>query len=262
MPTLQDICDFLERLAPSDLAEDWDNVGLLVGDRSANASRVMTCLTVTGATVSEAVQEDTDLIVAHHPLPFRPLNRLTTDTPEGRYLLELIAAGIGVFSAHTAFDSARTGINQRLIEGLNVAEVSPLVPAEDDAMTGRGRIGTVTDATTLSEVGSRVKQFLSIDHLRAVGRAEQSVHRVAVACGSAGEFLEPARLAGADILITGETSFHTCLAAEAHGIGLILTGHYASERFAMEFLANELAGEFSGLAAWASQSERDPLNLV
>ena len=70
----------MEKFAPTQLAEDWDNVGLLVGDRTLSVERVMTCLTVTPETVSEAIQRRVDLIVTHHPMPFRPMKRLTTDT--------------------------------------------------------------------------------------------------------------------------------------------------------------------------------------
>ena len=92
MPTIAAIAEFLEHFAPARLAAEWDNVGLLVGDRAAEARRIMTCLTVTPDSVAEAVAEQADLIVTHHPLPFRPLRRLTSDTPEGRSLLSLIAA--------------------------------------------------------------------------------------------------------------------------------------------------------------------------
>ena len=92
------IIAFLELLAPPRLAEEWDNVGLLVGDRGREAHRVMTCLTLTPDTAAEAVQEKADLVVAHHPLPFRSLKRLTTETTPGRLLLDLIAAQIAVYS--------------------------------------------------------------------------------------------------------------------------------------------------------------------
>jgi dinuclear metal center YbgI/SA1388 family protein len=262
MPTVQDICDFLERLAPGDLAEEWDNVGLLVGDRGAEVKHAMTCLTVTADSVNEASGQKADLVVTHHPLPFRPLKRLTSDTPEGRYLLELIQAGVAVYSAHTAFDSARSGINQQLAEGLRLANIAPLVVQEPESAIGSGRIGECDQPVTLAEFGQRLKKFLGIDHLRVVGAADRAIGRVAMACGSAGEFLTAARLAGADVLVTGETSFHTCLAAEAEGISLLLTGHYASERFAMEQLADELAREFSDVKVWASRQEQDPLAML
>ena len=117
MPTVNAISEFLDAFAPPDLAEDWDNVGLLVGDRETAGDRLMTCLTVTPASANEAIDGGADLVITHHPLPFRPLKHLTTDTTPGRLLLDLIRAGIAVYSPHTAFDSAASGINQRLAEG-------------------------------------------------------------------------------------------------------------------------------------------------
>jgi putative NIF3 family GTP cyclohydrolase 1 type 2 len=85
---------------------------------------------------------------------------------------------------------------------------------------------------------------------------------LAVACGAAGEFFEAARQAGCNGMLIGETRFHTCLEAEAIGMGLVLPGHYASERFAVENLAELLAEKFPDLTVWASQKERDPLRFV
>ncbi len=260
-PTIRAITDFLERFAPLSLAEDWDNVGLLVGDRSRQTRRVMTCLTVTGSTVAEAIERKAELIVSHHPMMFRPVNRLTTETAEGRLLLRLIEAGIAVYSSHTAFDSAAGGINQRLAQGLGLSEIRPLV-SEPERPLGAGRHGCLAAATRLGPFAKQVAEFLGIDGLHLVGPADQNVSQVAIACGAAGEFLTPARLADCDTLVLGETNFHTALAAEADGIGLILTGHYASERFAIEALAGELSREFPDLEIWASKQERDPLRWI
>ena len=103
MPTIGEVADRLEQFAPPALAEDWDNVGLLVGDRNWPAQRVMTCLTVTPTTVREALSEKAQLIVTHHPLPFQALKSITTATTTGKLLIELIAARIGVYSPHTSF---------------------------------------------------------------------------------------------------------------------------------------------------------------
>ena len=92
MIELQSICGFLQEFAPPHLAEEWDNVGLLVGDPKKRVSRLMTCLTVTPASADEAVRDGAELIVTHHPLPFRPLKRLTTDHTPSRLLLQLIGA--------------------------------------------------------------------------------------------------------------------------------------------------------------------------
>jgi dinuclear metal center YbgI/SA1388 family protein len=263
MRTVGEICCFLESVAPSLLAEDWDNVGLLVGDSDWGVQKLMTCLTATPASVSEAVAESADMIVAHHPLPFRPLSRLTGETVTGRLLLELIGHKIALYSPHTAFDSAGQGINQQLADGLSLVDVQSLVPCNDQAVgLGAGRYGRAAEPVPVTQLAERVKSFLNLSHVFAVGEPDHIVQSVAVACGSAGQFLEPARQAGCDVLITGETSFHTCLEAEATGVTLLLTGHFASERFAVEGLAETLSERFTDVPTWASLRETDPLRLV
>jgi putative NIF3 family GTP cyclohydrolase 1 type 2 len=83
-----------------------------------------------------------------------------------------------------------------------------------------------------------------------------------VACGAAGEFLADAARAGADVFLSGEMRFHDYLAAQAQGIGLILPGHYATERFAVEELAERLRGRWAGLRVTASEREGDPVTWV
>ncbi|HTN77678.1 MAG TPA: Nif3-like dinuclear metal center hexameric protein [Pirellulaceae bacterium] len=263
MTTVHDLCVYLEQFAPSRLAEEWDNVGLLVGDRTREVQRIMTCLTITPASAAEAIAQNADLIVTHHPLPFRPLKRLTTDSVPGRLLLSLIGAQIAVHSPHTAFDSAATGINERLAQGLGLTNIAPLVPrvGDPDAL-GSGRYGQLVEATPLSKVASQVSRFLRVPGVQQVGDDTRMIRSVAVACGSAGSFLDPARRAGCDLLVTGETTFHTCLEAEAEEVALLLPGHFASERFAVEELAKVLEQAFPSLTLWASRSEVDPLRWV
>ncbi|MEX0820331.1 MAG: Nif3-like dinuclear metal center hexameric protein [Pirellulaceae bacterium] len=263
MPTVQDVCDFLEEFAPSRLAEEWDNVGLLVGDPTLAIRRVMTCLTVTPASADEATRENVDLIVSHHPIPFRPLKRLTTESVSGRLLWQLMRGGISIHSPHTRFDSAAMGINQRLAGGLGLVDIQPLVPGEDDPDgLGAGRVGDLATPLSLSECAVRLKHFLAVDGLHLVGDSTRSIERVAVACGSAGSFLGAARRRGCDLLVTGETTFHTCLEAEAMNVALLLPGHFASERFAVELLADVLAKQFADVEIWASRDEADPLHWV
>lgn len=267
MLTVDSLCRFLDQFAPALLAESWDNVGLLVGDRDGPLTRVMACLTITPDSAAEAIAEGAQLIVAHHPLPFRELKRLTRESVEGALLLDLIAAGIDIYSPHTAFDSAAQGINRRLADGLGLVNVAPLLPCDDSVTAnsdavGTGRWGQLPVACSLEQLAERLKQFLDIGGLHVVGAAEQSIRTVAVGCGSAGELLGAARQVGCDALVLGETRFHTCLEAEATGMALLLAGHYASERFAVEHLAILLGEEFPELHVWASRQEHDPLRWV
>src|SRR5437762_1706799 len=130
MPTVADVADFLERFAPTGRAAEWDNVGLILGERSANVTRIVTCLTVTPPVVEEAITSGANLIVTHHPMLFRPVQKLTDATPEGRMVLALLRAGIAVYSPHTSFDNCAGGINDLLAEKLGLTEVRPLRPYE------------------------------------------------------------------------------------------------------------------------------------
>lgn len=261
MPTIQQCCQFLDEFAPRRLAEDWDNVGLLVGDRSRSANRIMTCLTITPESVEEAIAEKVNLIVAHHPLPFRPLKRITADNVVGKMLLQLVENQCAVFSPHTAFDSAAAGINQRLAQAVGIVDPKPLQPFESDPdALGAGRYGKLETPVSIEGFVETVKQILDIKGLHIVAKSAQTISKVAVACGSAGQFLQPALRQGCDCLLTGETNFHTCLEAKANHAALVLPGHYASERFALEVLAELLAAEFSDAKVWASEKESDPLS--
>lgn len=264
MPTVGEIVERLEGFAPTSLAEAWDNVGLLVGAADWPANRILTCLTITPAVVAEAIDERVELIVSHHPLPFHPLKAITPATTPGKLLLELIGAKVGVYSPHTAFDSASAGINQHLAIGLGLQQIEPLVPLAQsaEADVGTGRVGSIAEGLTLEELAQRVKSFLGVESVHVVGASEQPVHQVAIACGSGGSLLNAAIERGCDGFVTGEIGFHGCLEAEARGVGLVLPGHFASERFALLSLADYLREQVSGIEVWASRRERDPLRSV
>jgi len=123
---LQEIIVELEALAPPQLAEAWDNTGLLLGDRATDIQRAMTCLTLTPDVVAEAIARNVQLVITHHPLMFKPIQRVTADTLEGQTLWHLTCHGIAVYSPHTAWDNAPFGINQQLAELFELKEISPL----------------------------------------------------------------------------------------------------------------------------------------
>ena len=126
MLTVAAVVDFLDRFAPRQGAADWDNVGLLLGDPAARVQRIMTCLTVTPESAAEAAAAHADLIVTHHPILFRGVKRLTSDSTEGRMVLALARGGVAVYSPHTAFDNAPAGINQLLAQSLELTDLVPL----------------------------------------------------------------------------------------------------------------------------------------
>lgn len=263
MTKINSICNFLNQFAPTTLAEDWDNVGLILGDATADAKKVMTCLTITPESVAEAIENQVDLIVSHHPLPFSATKRITTDRTPTRMIWQLAQAGVSVYSPHTGFDSAVGGINQMLCDRLEISSTEPVIPnRKDPKQPGAGRIGKLVTPVTLREFAEKVKRDFALPRLQVVGDLDSEIQRVATACGSGGSFLSKAASRGANCLVTGEATFHTVLESRACSVGLILMGHYFSERFAIEALADELQAGFPDVSIWASKAESDPIQSL
>ncbi|MCP4173375.1 MAG: Nif3-like dinuclear metal center hexameric protein [Fuerstiella sp.] len=261
MSTVSDVIAFLEKFAPPVLAEGWDNVGLLVGREAAEVARIMTCLTLTPDVVAEAVQRNVSLVVSHHPVLFRGTKKITDVTSEGRMLLELIENEVSVYSPHTCFDSAEQGINHQLAESFGLHEIQPLRPHESVEDLGSGRTGRLAAAVPLTDFLGTVRSAVGSEYVEFSGSLDAPVTRVAVACGAAAEFLTDAIQCGCDTFVTGEARFHSALEARTEGVNLILLGHYASERPAVEQLAKTLAAEFCDTEVLASSEESDPLSI-
>jgi dinuclear metal center YbgI/SA1388 family protein len=264
--TIGEVLEFLRRLAPLELAEEWDNVGLLWGDTQRAVARVMTCLTLSPDVAEEGVRCRAELIVVHHPILFRPVQRLTHETPAGGMLLSLARHGVAVYSAHTAYDNAAEGINRQLADRLGLEAVVPLRlgPSQNsqtspDGHPGIGRIGRLPEARSLMEFIADAKRQLGVAEIQFVGPPELHVERVAIACGSGADFVDDAIRQGCQVLLTGEARFHACLEARERGLALILLGHFASEQPAMHILADQIRRRFPELEVWASLVECDPL---
>jgi dinuclear metal center YbgI/SA1388 family protein len=262
MPSFAQVTAELERIAPLRLAADWDAVGLLVGTRRDAIDRIMTCLTLTPEVAREAVRERADMVVAHHPLPFRPVGRITDDSPTGRVLLELVGAGIAVWSSHTAWDSAAGGVNDQLAGLLSLEHVSPIEPDEVYPLAGFGRAGAAAAGWSVARLARHIASRLGVNGVQVAGDPERPAGRVGIVCGSGGDAIDAVREAGCNTLVTGEIKLHGALEAVAGGLAVIAVGHHASERLSMETLAGRLAEALPGLHCWASRDEADPLQWL
>ena len=234
------------RVCPATLAEEWDNVGLLAGDPAAEVARVMTCLTITPDSAREAVERRADLIVSHHPLPFRPVAATGHRHDGGAAAVAADHTSASPFTVRTRLlIPPRTASTSVWRKGWGCWRSSPWCPwpvrRKEPAAGGMGR---VPQPATLRDMAARLKQFLSLEHLHYVG-SPRCPHRTGgrrVWCG--GRVPPQGRDAGCHLLVLGETNLHTCLEAEATGIALLLPGHFASERFAVDRLADTLWPQF------------------
>jgi dinuclear metal center YbgI/SA1388 family protein len=123
----------LNQIAPNHLAEDWDNVGLLVGNSTANVRKVLMCIDLTQAVLDEAIATKADLIVAYHPPIFKALKTVTDGDTKARIVLRAIENKIAIYSPHTALDAAENGVNDWLCEPFGKGTVIPIEPANKPA---------------------------------------------------------------------------------------------------------------------------------
>lgn len=117
---LKKIISELEKMFPKNLAEEWDNTGLMVGEMESEINRIQISLDITDETVEKAINSQADLIITHHPMIFRGIKSVTDENKSGKRLISLIKSGISVYSMHTNLDSAKGGLNQYIAEKLGM----------------------------------------------------------------------------------------------------------------------------------------------
>lgn len=247
----RDVLEYIEQLAPSELAEEWDNAGLLLGSRNRPVSKIMVCLDVTSAALEAAVDQKVDLIVTHHPMIFKGLKRINEDNIKGKQLYTAISNGICVISAHTNLDHADNGVNAKLAEALRLMNTVLLGK-------GPGRLGSLKERMGFDHFIAYVKERLDVPFVRTVGNAVSGVSRVAVFSGSFDDDLDVLMGSGADAVVTGDLKYHTALDAREAGLCLVDAGHYGTERVILPYLAEVLANRFPGTDVIRFGQEKDP----
>lgn len=247
--SVQEILEIVKRLAPVELACSWDNVGLLV-DAGRPVTAITTALDVTADVVQEAAANGCQLIVAHHPVIFDPLKRIAADDVPAL----LLRSGISAICMHTNLDAAQGGVNDTLADLLGIENRRSF--AENC-----GRIGTLKKPVTAAELAALCNQKLRT-RCKFV-EADRPIVRLAEVSGAGGSFLQEAMDLGADCLVTGEAAHHIALLARQKGMGLVVAGHWGTERPVARVLAEELAAALPDAMHIAPAfSDRDPYQYL
>ena len=227
---VKDILKKIEECAPGALAYSWDNVGLLVGDAGREVKKVLITLDSELNIIEEAAAKGCDLIVSHHPMFFKGVKRIRMDETQGKAIELLIKNDISVIAAHTNMDCAANGVNAELAKLFRLDDVEILEENPDFPDCGLGRVGKLTEAMTLKELGEMAKQTLGINGLRIAGSENTVISKVAVAGGSCSEVIPLAAAKGCQAIITGDMKYHETIDAVNRGICVIDAGHYGTER--------------------------------
>lgn len=258
MTTVQDILTFLEGLAPPVLAESWDNVGLLAGDRKQAVDKVLCALDVTEQVVAEAAACGAQLVVAHHPAIFTSVSRVTADDATGRTLLSAIRHDISLICMHTNADSAEGGVNDALASALFLSGVHNM-RAGDNGMLGR--VGELPREMQPREFALYVKECLGAGGVRFCNGG-RTIRRVAVGGGACGKLMDAALAKGAQAFVIGDCSYDLMQRAQSLQLTLVDAGHFPTENPMTSVFAKRIAAAFPQLAVSVSARHADCIEFV
>lgn len=250
MTTVREIESFLYGWAPRELAESWDNVGLLVGDPEAAVERVLVALDITPQVAEEALERGCQLIVAHHPVmncAWHPVQTVRADDRQGRTLTALLRGGVAAICMHTNLDAAEGGVNDILAEKLGLTQ--PEMLTEEKI----GRIGTLKCEIPLVEFTRFVVKSLGCNGLRYTD-CGRPVHRVAVGGGACGDYIAQAIALGCDTFVTSDLRYHDFL--DTKELNLIDAGHFPTEQVIVPELCRRLQAAFSAVSVSTSISHQ------
>lgn len=258
---VKDIAEIIEKSFPLNLAFERDNVGLLVGDKEAEISKILITCDVNEDVVKEAVSVGANLIISHHPLMFFKTSRLTESDAEQRAIRSMIKNGISLYSAHTNLDAANGGLNDYMASLLGMTDTSIIDVTSDDSINlhGFGRMGVLKETVTLKELMNKVIKVFDADGLRYAGDLQKKVTKVAVNTGGGADILPLAAEYGCDVVITGDIKYNGYLDALTEGMCVIDIMHYDSEHIVMDFFEKFLSDKTCGISILKSKSN---VNLI
>lgn len=242
MATVAEIAAFLNTFAPPCFAEDYDNVGLLIGNADQETKKVLVTLDADEAVAKEAREKGASLIVSHHPLIFKPLRRVTCEDSVARTAISLIKDDIALFSIHTNFDSVKSGLGDLFLD--KIGKTKNRVPLEGEGENGIGRFAELEKEETLLELLDHMKETFSLKNIRFVGDTHKKMKKIAVCNGGGAEFVYLAKEMGADCYISGDIKYQHARFAYENGLALVEIPHYSAEKIFCDYAAKLLKEKF------------------
>lgn len=225
-PRVAEVLGVLNDLYRVDLSQDWDVNGLNLGKLDQSVRKILFTVDITNKVADQAVSENVDLIVSHHPLLLHPVSLISEETSKGKIIAKLNRANISLINAHTNADAAEGGVSDALAQVLGLIDIKPI------SDFGLGRYGKLPKAVTLMSFAETVKQSLPANSAATLisGELQSQVTTVAV-CGGAGDgLLNQVRALPVDVYLTADLRHHpTQDNKELQGPALISVSHWASE---------------------------------
>jgi len=257
--TIKDITSYLESIAPAHLQESYDNAGLIVGHPDTEVTGVLTSLDCTEEIIAEAKARGCNMVVAHHPIVFRGLKRFNGNDYVERTVIKAIKEDVAIYAIHTNLDNVRhQGVNERIAQRLGLENLRLLGPKNEELTVGSGMVGELPAGMNEQDFLRHLKTSMEasvVKHTRLLG---QEVKTVALCGGAGGFLLGKAKKAGAQVFVTSDYKYHEFFDADGD-IVICDIGHYESEQFTTQLLAELLTKKFPTFAVLCTELMTNPV---
>ncbi len=246
------VVEVLEAYFPLSLQEGWDNSGLQISPDDNSVKGVLLSLDISIDTIKEAKNRNCNVIVAHHPLLFKPAKKMDNSIYPYNVIFEAIREGIGIYAFHTNLDIATGGLNDYLCKLLGLRDV---VSVEAHPPL---RVGMLENAMSLEDVVLYTQEKLEIACVKYVKGNDEAVKKVAVCSGSCADMVYKTTEIDYDVFITGDLKYHTAFFAKNSGINIIDATHFHTEKYVKYLLREVLEKEFPKLNVKISEKDIEP----
>ena len=225
-PTLSQVIKLADSLFPFSYSEPWDNSGIQIGDLSRPINSIVFSLDPSMEALQFCAENNTELLITHHPLFIKPISRIISSDIQGKAVLLSIRLGIDIVSLHTNLDAAEGGLNDFLadlldLQGSKIPDGAPCA-----------RLGSLGKSVKLSNFAQTICHKLGLKSVRTVGSQDKIISSVFLVSGSGMGYLIQAMESGADVIVTGDVRYHGALDSGQCGIAVIDAGHFGLEKFA------------------------------
>ncbi|MFH0960631.1 MAG: Nif3-like dinuclear metal center hexameric protein [Pseudomonadota bacterium] len=237
-PTLSQVLKLADSMFPFSYSEPWDNSGVQIGDLSRQISSIVLSLDPSIQAVRFAAENKSELLISHHPLLLKPINKILFSDIQGNIVLSAARSGVDILSLHTNLDAAEGGLNDFLVKLLDLydAEIPDKAPC--------ARLARLRESQTISILAQKIGKKLGLDSVRTVGPQDRIVNSVFLVSGSGMGYLQQAIESKADVIVTGDVRYHGALDSQQYGIAVIDAGHFGLEKFAVDLMTDKFEEEF------------------
>ena len=254
---LQELINYLESQVPLNIQESYDNCGLLTGEPSKSITKTLISLDCTSEIIEEAIQNNCNLIICHHPIVFKGLLKFSSQNYIGKTIIKAIQNNIAIYVMHTNLDKVENGVSYAMAKKLQLENITILAPEAENI--GLGAVGQFKTAITHNQFLNLVKNTFHNTPIRYTNFIKDSIQKVAL-CGGSGSFLlQNAITQKADVYISSDFKYHQFFDAN-NEITIVDIGHYEAENVSKEIITAILLKKFPTFAFCFSKINTNPVN--